>query len=68
MTELVQGVLTIVKGLKPRERGQLIEALLESGVLTHDEQDSLVIAERRAGRRRPFEDVERGLRKKGRLP
>lgn len=68
MTQVVQGMVTIVKGLKPRERDELIEALLESGLLSEDQQDALVIASRRGGRRRPFPAFVADLRKQGRLP
>jgi hypothetical protein len=43
MTRLVEGVLTIVKGLKPRERKEFVRELISSGILTEDEQDILVI-------------------------
>ncbi len=68
MTQLVEGMLTIVKGLSARERTELIEALLASGALTPDQQDALVIARRRGGRRRPLEAFVRDLRRQGRVP
>lgn len=67
MTRVVEGVLTIVEGLKARERAELLDALLASGVLTEDQQDALVIASRRRGRRRPLETFVKGMQKKGRL-
>lgn len=67
MTQVVQGMITIVKGLNSRERNELIDALLDSGALSEDQQDAVVIAARRGGKRRPFAAFERELRKQGRL-
>jgi hypothetical protein len=67
MTQIVEGILTIVKGLKPREREQLVRELLESGVLGEDEQDALVIQSRRGGRTRPLDSFVRDMKRKGRI-
>lgn len=68
MTQVVEGMVTIVKGLKPRDRTELVEALLASGALTSDQQDALLIARRRGGRRRSFDAFVGDLRQRGRVP
>jgi hypothetical protein len=67
MTKVVEGVLTIVKGLKANERKQFLRGLVSSGVLTEDEQDVLVIESRRGGPTRPLDEFVREMRRKGRL-
>lgn len=67
MTKLVEGVLTIVHGLSPKDRKQLIRGMLDAGLLTEDEQDSLVIQSRRKDHTRPLEDFVKELKRKGRL-
>lgn len=67
MTKVVEGVLTIVKGLKREERRQPADGLLSSGVLSEDKQDSLVIESRRGGPTRPLDQFVREMKKKGRL-
>jgi len=67
MTRVVEGVLTIVKGLRPKERRELVKGLLGAGLLTEDEQDLLVIERRRKGRTRPLEAFVADMRNKGRL-
>ena len=67
MTRLVQGVLTIVGGLNRKDRRELVRGLLDSGLLTEDEQDRLTIESRRRDRTRPLGDFVADMRRKGRL-
>jgi hypothetical protein len=67
MTRVVEGVLTIVKGLKRQERREFVDGLLSSGVLSEDEQDSLVINSRRRGSTRSLDQFVREMKRKGRL-
>jgi hypothetical protein len=53
MTRIVEGVVTIVRGLRPAERRALVQELRREGLLTPDEQDALTIAARRRGRNDP---------------
>jgi len=67
MTKLVQGVLTVVQGLSDKERRQLVRGMFESGLLSEDHQDRLVIESRRKDRTRPLEDFVQAMKRKGRL-
>ncbi len=67
MTKLVEGVLTIVRGLSRKDRQDLLRGLLDSGVLTEDDQDRLIIESRRRDRARPFADFIKDMKRKGRL-
>ena len=67
MTKVVEGVLTIVGGLKPRERKEFLRGLVSSGLLSEDEQDVLVIESRRGGPTRPLKDFVADMKRKGRL-
>ena len=67
MTRLVQGVLTIVGGLNRKDRRELVQGLLDSGLLTEDEQDRLTIESRRRDRTRPLVDFVADMKRKGRL-
>jgi hypothetical protein len=67
MTQVIEGVLTIVKGLNRKARRQFLQRLLESGLLTEDEQDRLVIESRRRDPRRPLENFVANMKRKGRL-
>ena len=67
MTRLVQGVLTIVGGLNRKDRRELVQGLLDSGLLTEDEQDRLTIESRRRDRTRPLADFVADMKRKGRL-
>jgi hypothetical protein len=67
MTKLVEGVLTIVHGLSPKDRKQLVRGMLDAGLLSEDEQDRLVIENRRKDRTRPFADFVKEMKQKGRL-
>ncbi len=67
MTKLVQGVLSIVHGLSPRDRKQLVRGMLDAGLLSEDEQDRIVIESRRRDRTRPLSDFVKEMKQKGRL-
>jgi len=67
MTRLVQGVLTIVGGLNRKDRKELVQGLLDCGLLTEDEQDRLTIESRRRDRTRPLTDFVDDMKRKGRL-
>lgn len=67
MTRLVEGVLTIVRGLSRKNRRDLVRGLLDSGVLTEDDQDRLLIESRRRDQTRPLADFVDEMKRKGRL-
>ncbi len=67
MTRVVEGVLTIVKGMSAKERRQFVQELLSSDILTEDQRDSLVIESRRGGPTRPLEKFVDDMKRKGRL-
>jgi hypothetical protein len=56
MNQVVEGVLTIVRGLKKRERREFLTRLVRSEILTKDEQDILVIESRRKAPSRPLDE------------
>jgi hypothetical protein len=47
MSEVVDGLVTIVAGLELRERRSLVDRLITSGILCESAEDALVIASRR---------------------
>jgi DNA-binding transcriptional regulator YhcF (GntR family) len=67
MNQVVEGVLTIVRGLKERERREFLTRLVRSEILTKDEQDILVIESRRKAPSRPLDEFIEEMKKKGRL-
>ncbi len=67
MTKVVEGVLSIVKGLRPRDRRDFVKGLISAGILTRDEQDAAVIESRRGGRTRSLKRLVTTLKKEGRL-
>jgi len=67
MTKLVEGVLTIVRGLKQKDRKDLVQGLLDAGVLSEDDQDRMVLESRRKDRTRPLNDFVKDMKRKGRL-
>ena len=67
MSQVVEGVLTIVRGLKERERREFLTRLVRSEILTKDEQDILVIESRRKAPSRPLDEFIEEMKKKGRL-
>jgi DNA-binding transcriptional regulator YhcF (GntR family) len=67
MNQVVEGVLTIVRGLKERERREFLTRLVRSEILTKDEQDILVIESRRKAPTRPLDEFIKEMKKKGRL-
>lgn len=67
MNQIVEGVLTIVRGLRERERREFLTRLVRSEILTKDEQDILVIESRRKAPSRPLDEFIEEMKKKGRL-
>ncbi len=67
MTQVVDGIVTIVQGLSRTARREFIRRLVESGMLSEDEQDLLVIESRRRGRTRLLSSFVRDMQRKGRL-
>lgn len=64
MDQVIEGVLTIIKGFDPRKRRIFFKKLVGSGLLTEDEQDILIIESRRGGPTRPIEEVAERIRRK----
>ena len=54
MDQVIEGVISIIKGLEPKKRRSFFKRLVSSGVLTEDEQDILIIESRRGGPTRPI--------------
>jgi hypothetical protein len=67
MNQIVNGVLTIVSGLRQKERREFFARLVTSGILTQDEQDILVIESRRKAPTRPLDEFIKEMKRKGRL-
>ena len=67
MTKVVEGVLTIVDGMGLRQRREFFQTLLHSGLLTEDEQDTLVIESRRGGPTQPLRDFIKQMKRGGRV-
>ncbi len=67
MTQVVEGIITIVQGLSRKSRREFVRRLVESGVLSEDEQDLLLIESRRRGRTRPLNGFVREMKRQGRL-
>lgn len=67
MTKVVEGVLTIVRGLGPKDRQDLFRSLAKSGLFTEDDLDILLIESRRGGHTRPLENFVKEMKRKGRL-
>lgn len=67
MNQIVDGVLSIVSGLRQKERREFLTRLIASGILTQDEQDILVIESRRKAPTRPLDEFVKEMKKKGRL-
>ncbi len=65
MNQIIEGMLTIVSGLKKKERREFLTRLITSGVLSEDEQDILVIESRRGEPTRPLDKFVKEMRKKG---
>lgn len=64
MNQIIEGMLTIVSGLKKKERREFLTRLITSGVLSEDEQDILVIESRRGEPTRPLDKFVKEMRKK----
>ena len=67
MTKMVEGVLTIVDGMGSRQRREFVPALLRSGLLTDDQQDTFVIESRRGGATQPLRDFVKQMQRAGRV-
>jgi len=67
MTRVVDGLLTIFRGLARRQRREFLKELLGSGLLTEDERDVAVIESRRGGPTRPLKESVTSMLRKGRL-
>jgi len=67
MNQIVNGVPTIVSGLRQKERREFFARLVTSGILTQDEQDILVIESRRKAPTRPLDEFIKEMKRKGRL-
>ena len=67
MTKVVEGVLTIVDSMGLRQRREFFQALLHSGLLTEDEQDTPVIESRRGGPTQPLRDFIKQMKRGGRV-
>lgn len=64
---IVDGLTTVILSLKPRERRRLITRLVDSHVLSEDEEDRLLIEQRKDEISIPFREVVKELKEKGRL-
>lgn len=65
MDQVIEGLVTIIRGLEPKKRHELFSTLLTDGILTKDDRDIIVIESRRGGPSRPISQaVERIRRKK----
>ncbi len=66
MNERVNNVLEIVREMDDEERRELIRQLLDSNLISEDEEDALIIDSRRNDPTKPYRDFLEELRKEGR--
>jgi hypothetical protein len=64
---MLDGITQVIESLKPAQRKKLINRLIASHVLSEDEQDLLLIEQRRHEPLIPYSTIRKELVKKGRL-
>ena len=65
MTKRVKNVIEAVREMDDSEKRELVRILLESGFLSEDEEDALVITSRQSEPTRSYRDFLEELRKDG---
>lgn len=68
MSQVVDGIVTIVAGLPAGKKREFVERLVSSGVLTESCEDALIIASRRDEPTTSYRQFRRRLQSKGALP
>jgi len=64
---LIEGISQVIFSLKPTQRRRLLKHLIDSNVLSEDEEDLLTIELRKDEPKIPYKEIRRDLKKKGRL-
>lgn len=64
---LIDGLSQVIFSLKPTQRRQLLNRLVDSHVLSEDEEDALLVELRKDEAPIPYKKIRRDLKKKGRL-
>ncbi len=67
MSQVIDGIITIVSGLPANKKSELVERLVSSGTLTDSCEDALVIESRRNEPTTPYRKFRRQLKSKGAL-
>lgn len=67
MSQVVDGIVTIVAGLSANKKQEFVERLVSSGALTESCEDALIIASRRSEPAIPYRKFRRQLQRKGAL-
>ena len=65
MSQVIDGIITIVSGLPAGKKSELVERLISSGALTESCEDALVIESRRNEPTTPYRKFRRRLKSKG---
>ena len=68
MSQVIDGIITIVAGLPASKKQEFVERLVSSGGLTESCEDALVITSRRGEPAIPYRQFRRRLQSKGALP
>jgi len=64
MDQVIEGLVTIIRGLDNKKRRELFKNLASNGILTEDEQDIITIESRRGGAATPLEQAVRKIKNK----
>ncbi|HUT55252.1 MAG TPA: hypothetical protein VM658_17820 [bacterium] len=64
---MVEGLAQVILSLKPAQRRRLVNKIVESNLLTEDEEDQLLIEARKSEPSIPYAEIRNELKRKGRL-
>ena len=67
MNQVVEGVVSIVAGLKKKDKALFLEKLLADKEVAEDLYDVFLLRQRRFEPTRPFAEFEKELKSKGKL-
>ncbi len=67
MSQVIDGIITIVAGLSAKKKLEFVEHLVSSGILTESCEDALIIASRRNEPAMPYSQFRRQMKSKGML-
>lgn len=67
MNRIVEGVLSIVHGLKEKDRAELLGAMMDDQTIAEDLYDILTVRKRRTEQAQPYDQFADQLREEGLL-